>query len=150
MVKVIARAFCWREMLENGTHATIAEIAAGGARLKERGHRPRYAMILPDEATPTRMGFSESTTTYPTLLAGRERPWFNLSFTGRCTKHRAVRYVGRRAYASGYDARADSEMLSTDFSREGLIPRRRHGEWSTIPFRRVRETHRERTAKVPT
>src|ERR1700716_3414682 len=28
MVKAIARAFRWREMLENGTHATIAELAA--------------------------------------------------------------------------------------------------------------------------
>jgi hypothetical protein len=28
MVKAIARAFRWREMLENGTHATIAEIGA--------------------------------------------------------------------------------------------------------------------------
>jgi hypothetical protein len=28
MVKAIGRAFRWREMLENGTHATIAEIAA--------------------------------------------------------------------------------------------------------------------------
>jgi hypothetical protein len=28
MVKAIARAFRWREMLENGTHTTIAEIAA--------------------------------------------------------------------------------------------------------------------------
>ena len=28
MVKAIARAFRWREMLENGTHPTIAEIAA--------------------------------------------------------------------------------------------------------------------------
>jgi hypothetical protein len=28
MVKAIARAFRWREMLENGTHATITEIAA--------------------------------------------------------------------------------------------------------------------------
>jgi hypothetical protein len=28
MVKAIARAFRWREMLENGTHATIEEIAA--------------------------------------------------------------------------------------------------------------------------
>jgi hypothetical protein len=28
MVKAIARAFRWREMLENGTHATIREIAA--------------------------------------------------------------------------------------------------------------------------
>ena len=27
MVKAIARAFRWREMLENGTHSTIAEIA---------------------------------------------------------------------------------------------------------------------------
>jgi hypothetical protein len=28
MVKAIARAFRWRKMLENGTYATIAEIAA--------------------------------------------------------------------------------------------------------------------------
>jgi hypothetical protein len=28
MVKAIAGAFRWRAMLENGTHATIAEIAA--------------------------------------------------------------------------------------------------------------------------
>ena len=28
MVKAIARAFRWRDMLETGTHATIAEIAA--------------------------------------------------------------------------------------------------------------------------
>jgi hypothetical protein len=28
MIKAIARAFRWREMLEDGTHATIAEIAA--------------------------------------------------------------------------------------------------------------------------
>src|SRR3954454_6201793 len=28
MVKAIARTFRWREMLENGTYATIAEIAA--------------------------------------------------------------------------------------------------------------------------
>jgi hypothetical protein len=28
MIKAMARAFRWREMLENGTHATIAEIAA--------------------------------------------------------------------------------------------------------------------------
>lgn len=28
MVKAVARAFRWREMLESGTHATITEIAA--------------------------------------------------------------------------------------------------------------------------
>jgi hypothetical protein len=27
MVKAIARAFRWREMLENGTYATLSEIA---------------------------------------------------------------------------------------------------------------------------
>jgi hypothetical protein len=30
MDKAIARAFRWREMLENGTYATIAEIVAAG------------------------------------------------------------------------------------------------------------------------
>src|SRR5262249_19629152 len=57
-----------------------------------------------------------------------------------------------RAPGNTYKAgvRADSEMLSTDFGREGLIPRRRNGEWSTSPFRRVREIHRARTAKVLT
>jgi hypothetical protein len=28
MIKALARAFRWREMIENGTHATIKEIAA--------------------------------------------------------------------------------------------------------------------------
>jgi hypothetical protein len=40
MVKAIARAFRWREMLENGTHATIAEIAAAEKINELRGSYP--------------------------------------------------------------------------------------------------------------
>jgi hypothetical protein len=39
MVKAIARAFRWREMLETGTYATIAEIAAA-EKINARGSRP--------------------------------------------------------------------------------------------------------------
>jgi len=47
MIKAIARAFRWREMLENGTHATIAEIAAAekinrGSRLAADPTGARY------------------------------------------------------------------------------------------------------------
>src|SRR5207253_9777644 len=41
----------------------------------------------------------------------------------------------------------------SDFCRGGLntgIIRERHSKWSTTPFRQVRETHQERSGKVPT
>jgi hypothetical protein len=49
MVKAIARAFRWREMLENGTHATIAEIAAV-ERVNESyvGRVLRLTLLAPD------------------------------------------------------------------------------------------------------
>ena len=49
VVKAIARAFRWREMLENGTHATIAEIAAG-EKINETyvGRVLRLALLAPD------------------------------------------------------------------------------------------------------
>ena len=49
MVKAIARAFCWREMLENGTHATIAEIAAA-KKINESyiGRVLRLTLLAPD------------------------------------------------------------------------------------------------------
>jgi hypothetical protein len=49
MVKVIARAFRWREMLENGTHATIAEIA-GAEKINESyvGRVLRLTLLAPD------------------------------------------------------------------------------------------------------
>ena len=49
MVKAIARAFRWREMLENGTHATIAEIAAA-EKINETyiGRVLRLTLLAPD------------------------------------------------------------------------------------------------------
>jgi hypothetical protein len=49
MVKAIAPAFRWREMLENGTHATIAEIAAA-EKINEPyvGRFPRLTLPAPD------------------------------------------------------------------------------------------------------
>src|ERR1700730_8179511 len=49
MVKAIARAFRWREMLENGTHATIAEIAAA-EKINESyvGRVLRLTLLSPD------------------------------------------------------------------------------------------------------
>lgn len=49
MVKAIARAFRWREMLESGKHATIAEIAAA-EKINESyvGRVLRLTLLAPD------------------------------------------------------------------------------------------------------
>lgn len=49
IVKAIARAFRWREMLENGTHSTIAEIAAA-EKINESyvGRVLRLTLLAPD------------------------------------------------------------------------------------------------------
>jgi hypothetical protein len=49
MVKATARAFRWREMLENGTHATIGEIAAA-EKINETyvGRVLRLILLAPD------------------------------------------------------------------------------------------------------
>jgi hypothetical protein len=49
MLKAIARAFRWREMLENGTHSTIAEIAAA-EKINESyvGRVLRLTLLAPD------------------------------------------------------------------------------------------------------
>lgn len=49
MIKAVARAFRWREMLENGTHATIAEIAAA-EKINEAyvGRVLRLTLLAPD------------------------------------------------------------------------------------------------------
>ena len=49
MIKAIARAFRWREMLETSTHATIAEIAAA-EKINESyvGRILRLTLLAPD------------------------------------------------------------------------------------------------------
>ena len=48
MVKELARAFRWREMLENGTDATIAEIALPRKSMVLRWPGPAAALLAPD------------------------------------------------------------------------------------------------------
>jgi hypothetical protein len=49
MVKAIARAFRWRKLLENGTHATIAEIAsAEKINASYVGRVLRLTLLAPD------------------------------------------------------------------------------------------------------
>jgi hypothetical protein len=65
MIKAIARAFRWREMLEDGTHATIAEIAAA-EKINESyvGRVLRLTLLAPDIVE--------------TILAGRQPPGLQL------------------------------------------------------------------------
>jgi hypothetical protein len=65
MVKAIARAFRWREMLEDGTHATIAEIAAV-EKINESyvGRVLRLTLLAPDIVEP--------------ILGGRQPAWLQL------------------------------------------------------------------------
>ena len=49
MVKAIARAFRWRDLLENGTHATIVEIAAAEKiNASYVGRVLRLTLLAPD------------------------------------------------------------------------------------------------------
>jgi hypothetical protein len=49
MVKAVARAFRWRDMLENGSHATIAEIAAAEKiNASYVGRILRLTLLAPD------------------------------------------------------------------------------------------------------
>jgi hypothetical protein len=66
MIKAIARAFRWRKMLEDGTHATIAEIAAA-EKINESyvGRVLRLTLLAPDVVE--------------TILVGRQPPEMTLA-----------------------------------------------------------------------
>lgn len=72
MVKAIARAFRWREMLENGSHATIAEIATA-ERINETyvGRVLRLTLLAPDVVETILGGRQPAEVT----LAGLMRPF---------------------------------------------------------------------------
>src|SRR6266568_391121 len=65
MVKAIARAFRWREMLENGAYSTIKEIAEG-EKIAETyvGRVLRLTLLAPDVVE--------------LILAARQPPWISL------------------------------------------------------------------------
>jgi hypothetical protein len=72
MVKAIARAFRWREMLENGTHATIAEIAAAEKINESYVSRVlRLTLLAPDIVEAILEGRQPAEVT----LAGLMRPF---------------------------------------------------------------------------
>ena len=69
MVKAIARAFRWREMLENGTHATITEIAAA-EKINESyvGRVLRLTLLAPDIVEAILGGRQPATMTLAVLM----------------------------------------------------------------------------------
>ena len=69
MVKAIARAFRWREMLENGTHATIAEIAAA-EKINDSyvGRVLRLTLLAPDIVEAILGGRKPAEMTLATLM----------------------------------------------------------------------------------
>jgi hypothetical protein len=69
MVKAVARAFRWREMLENGTHATIAEIAAA-EKINESyvGRVLRLTLLAPDIVEAILGGRQPAEMTLATLM----------------------------------------------------------------------------------
>lgn len=69
MVKAVARAFRWREMLENGTYATIAEIAAA-EKINESyvGRVLRLTLLAPDIVEAILGGLQPAETQLETIL----------------------------------------------------------------------------------
>jgi hypothetical protein len=69
MVKAIARAFRWREMLENGTYATIAEIAAAESINESYvGRLLRLTLLAPDLVEKILCGRQHAKMTLTTLM----------------------------------------------------------------------------------
>ena len=69
MIKAIARAFRWREMLENAAHATIAEIATA-EKINETyvGRVLRLTLLAPDIVEAILGGRQPTEMTLATLM----------------------------------------------------------------------------------
>jgi hypothetical protein len=76
MVKAIARAFRWREMLENRTYATIAEIATA-EKINETyvGRVIRLALLAPDIVEAILAGRQPASLQLDKLLQGFPAGW---------------------------------------------------------------------------
>jgi hypothetical protein len=76
MVKAIARAFRWREMLENGTYATIAEIAAAESINESYvGRLLRLTLLAPDLVEKILYGRQHAKITLATLMQPFSVDW---------------------------------------------------------------------------
>src|SRR6266511_2465604 len=76
VIKAIARAFRWREMLENGTHATIAEIATA-EKINESyvGRILRLTLLAPDIVEAILGGRQPAQMTLAVLVRRRPILW---------------------------------------------------------------------------
>jgi hypothetical protein len=76
MVKALARAFRWREMLENGTHSTIAEIATA-EKINESyvGRVLRLTLLAPDIVEAILGGRQSVDFTLPMLMQSFPLDW---------------------------------------------------------------------------
>jgi hypothetical protein len=76
MVKAIARAFRWREMLENGTHVTIREIAAA-EKINESyvGRVLRLTLLAPDVVEAILGGWQPADMQLATLMKPLPVDW---------------------------------------------------------------------------
>jgi hypothetical protein len=80
MIKAIARAFRWREMLESGTYATIAEIAAA-EKINESyvGRILRLTLLAPDLVEAILNGRQPIGITMAILMRGFPLGWCDQS-----------------------------------------------------------------------
>jgi hypothetical protein len=75
MVKALARAFRWRDLLENGTYATIAEIAESeninetyvGRVLRLTLLAPRAVELIMDGQHPAKVDLASLMRSFPTI-----------------------------------------------------------------------------------
>ena len=76
MIKAIARAFRWRQLLENGTHATIAEIAAAEKiNASYVGRVLRLTLLAPEIVEAILAGKHSTQTTLPMLMRSFPVEW---------------------------------------------------------------------------
>ena len=88
MVKAIARAFRWRELLENGTYATIAEIAAA-EKINESyvGRVLRLTLLAPDIVEAILGGRQPAEITLAVLMKPFAVVWREQGTTNCCWKN---------------------------------------------------------------
>jgi hypothetical protein len=98
MVKAIARAFRWREMLENGTYATIREIAAA-EKINESyvGRVLRLALLAPHIIETIIDGTQSPEVTLPILMQPFPAAWKEQAYLNS----RDVALPSRVTYSSG-------------------------------------------------
>jgi hypothetical protein len=126
MVKAIARAFRWREMLENGTYATIAEIAAA-EKINESyvSRLLRLTLLAPDIVEAILGGRQPAETTLAVLMRPFSVDWGEQQ-AEICPSCPAAIYVSRVDAGRGLrDWKDLSDMFRQQFAEVLRVARQR-------------------------